>query len=273
MQTNKIYKKKFVKSSSDGQLAKVIKLSSKFGDSVEILNEAVVAACTTGHIEVVMWLLEHTAADKTGILTLARACRSNRLDIVKYLVEKHRVDDVNVPDGDDFTPLIDACYRVNMSTSLYLLRKVNDLDVNCTTGKELNTALHYTIWCSKNNGNTILHRVCECGIFHASEVLRFLYVGSYSINEQNNNGDTPLHKACRNGISHIVETLILAGADETITNDDRKTPSQLAVSQGHNDLLKFFYVDSFQQDVEQGCSLNKLKTSDNNGKKKNCMLQ
>ena len=61
------------------------------------------------------------------------------------------------------------------------------------------------------------------------------------MNEQNNVGDTPLHIACKLRHNNIVEALMLAGADETIANDEGKTPAQLAERKGGDrELLKLF---------------------------------
>ena len=68
-----------------------------------------------------------------------------------------------------------------------------------------------------------------------TKVLSLVYVRGHKMNVQDNYGDTPLHWACSNGHSDIVETLMLAGADETITNDDGETPAQVAESVGHSD--------------------------------------
>ena len=48
------------------------------------------------------------------------------------------------------------------------------------------------------------------------------------INVQDNAGYTPLHYACYLGHSDIVKTLMLAGADETITNNYWRTPARVA---------------------------------------------
>ena len=49
---------------------------------------------------------------------------------------------------------------------------------------------------------------------------------------------TPLHYACLSGRSDIIETLMLAEADKTITNDERTTPVQEAEKRRDSELLK-----------------------------------
>ena len=68
--------------------------------------------------------------------------------------------------------------------------------------------------------------------------MRLVNVDDHMINAQNNAGYTPLHYACRLGHSDIVKTLMLAGADETITDIVWLTSAQLAEVCGHPELLK-----------------------------------
>ena len=195
------------------------------------------------------WLREHTTADvnykdsKVRLDTpLAAACEQNHLDIVKYLVDTCHAD-INLPNRGNFTLLTEACRYVSLSVSIYLLLEVSDLDVN-VADSDGNTALHLAVWCDKDH-YTQLHEACVEG--DVTEVWRLVCVSGHKINVQNNYGDTPLHLACDYGHSDIVETLIFAGADETITNDDNKTPSQVAEKRGHSELLKFLNGDSLWQ--------------------------
>ena len=252
---------RFIYAALNGQLEEVIKLSSEFSNDVEVLSEALIRSCLMGHLDVVKWLVGHTAADvnynKDEWWTpLTAACIRDHLDIVKYLVETCHAD-VNLPDSGGYTSLTVACDYVNKSVSMYLLCKVSDLDVNIADRRG-NTALHLAVWCSKDRGYTQLHEACEYS-GDVTEVLRLVYVRGHKINVQNNFGYTPLHLACSYGHSDIVETLMLVGADETITNDDGKTPAQVAESRGHSELLKLLDRDSLWQ-VMLG-RRNKLKLS------------
>ena len=232
-------RKRFINAAHYGRLKDVMKLSNKFVGNVEALGEALIRSCWKGHLDVVKWLtMEHTAADvnyRSVIYTpLTAACDSGHLEIVKYLLNACRAD-VNLPDRYGYPPLIRACYSVHMTLSIYFLAEVIDLDVNIKD-KEGNTALHYAVWCIKEH-YIKLHRACNMG-GDVTEVLRLLYACGHNINAQDNDGDTALHLACDNGLYNIVETLILAGADETITNNDGETPAQLAEKRGHSELLK-----------------------------------
>ena len=120
---------------------------------------------------------------------------------------------------------------ISTSVSKYLLSEVNNLDVNIVNSSK-NTALHNTVWCGNDNGYTELHWACIKN--NVVDVLRLAYISGHSINVQDNNGYTPLHEVCYNGHNEIVETLMLAGADETMTNDHKQTLAQVARIKGHN---------------------------------------
>ena len=253
---------------SNGQLEAVIKLSTKFSDDVKLLSETLIWSCLEGHLDVVKWMVEHTAADVNytagiretltwgeevdGYFTpLTAACIYKHLDVLKYLVKTSRVD-VNLPDSDwGRTPLITACLYYSMSLSMYLLSEVSDLDVNIANNTGF-TALHFAVSCSKDYGYTQLHKACVKG--DVTEVMRLVNVDDHMINAQSNAGYTPLHLACRLGHSDIVKTLMLAGADETITDNYWLTPAQVAERYRHPELLKLLNRQTLWEE-----NLNKLK--------------
>ena len=240
-------RKNFFDAALSGRLTEVIELSNQLSNDVEACSKALIRSCTRGHLNVVKWLGGCTAADVNyynnegwGWNTpLTAACKNNHLNLVKYLVETCQVD-VNLSDNRGNTSLAWACLNVNMSMLMYFLCEVSDLDVNVAYS-DGNTALHLAVWCSEDD-YTQLHEACERG--NVTEVLRLVYVEGHKINVQDNKGFTPLHIACLNGHNDIVETLMLAGADETITNDIGKTPAQWAETVGHSELLKLLDRDS-----------------------------
>ena len=238
--------KSFFEAAQNGRLKEVSDLSTIFRNDSKVLNEAFIWACREGHLNAVKWLAEHTATDvnynnkEVWGTPLSAACYNDHLHILKYLVKTCHVN-VNLPDkySDMMTPLTMACSRVSMGVLMFLLREVDDLDINIAD-RYGNIALHYAVWCRKYD-YTQLHVTCGRG--DVTEVLRLVYVIGHDINVQDNNGDTPLHRACYYGHKNIIETLLLAGADETITNDDRKTLEQLVKGEELNELRKLLNID------------------------------
>ena len=261
------HRRRFIDAAYSGRLEEFIKLSSKFSNDVEVLSEALIWPCYWGHLNKVKWLMEHTAADvnyKSKDTPLTAACYYDNLDIVKYLVETCHAD-VNLLDSRGDTSLTMACRDVSMSLSMYLLCEVSDLNINIADS-DGNTALHLAVWCNEDRGYTQLHEACG-GMFgeyrgDVTEVRRLVYARGHKINVQDNDGNTSLHYACRNGYSDIVETLMLAGADETITNDEGETPAQVAVSRRYSKLLKFLDRVSLQQVMLRRNKLKQLSLVD-----------
>ena len=244
-------RKRIKVAASKGQLEDIVELSTKFSSDVKLLSETLIESSKEGHLAVVKWMVENTAADINykGVIKLTTpwkdevdafhtpltaACDYEHLDVVKYLVETSRID-VNLPDNKyGHTPLVQACLRDRVSVSMYLLNEVSEIDVNIAE-KRGYTALHFAVSCSRYNDYTQLHLACMKG--DMTEVMRLACVAQHLINLQSNVGYSPLHYACRFGHRDIVIRLMLEAADETITDLDGKTPAQLAEERGHKSLV------------------------------------
>ena len=258
----------------------------------KVLRKTLIRSCGEGNLELVTWLVEHTAADvnykatvraKTAwneemdvyITPLTAACWYGHVHIVKYLAEKSNVD-VNLPESNEwgYTPLIKACLNARMSVSTYLLQEVQNLDINVVDKKGY-TALHYAISCGRDNGRTALHKACIKG--DTDEVVKLLKLADtadymeyikehiisaqdHIINSQDNYSYTPLHYACFFGHSNIAKTLMVEGADETITNDLQKTPAQVAEWKGRSDMLKLLSRVSLMEVLHTNKLMNRLLT-------------
>ena len=253
-------KEKFITAARNGQLEDVIKMSKAFrGLNCQLASELLIETCMEGHKNVVQWLVENTTADinykgeitlKSAILKqdqpffftpLTAACYNGHLDIVKFMVETCRAR-VNLLDKGGFTPLTVACHRGKFSVSKYLINKLNNFEINFTNKKKLNTALHYAIWCTKQD-RTPLHEACQTR--DVPKVIELVYVQGHDINALDNRGCTSLHSACYYGFGDIVQILMMAGADETITNDYKCTPAQLAKKMGRIEVLELLDRDCF----------------------------
>ena len=235
----------------NGQLKVVQTLSDNFVNDKKVLSEGLIYSCVGGHLDVVTWLVKNTKvnASKRGSIELLNekqrkvqtfyftpltaACYNNHLNVVKYLMN-FQVN-VNWRDTAGYTPLAMACHRNSALVVNYLLNISDcEFNINYSNNKNGNTALHLTLSHSKFSW-TSLHEACSRN--DINEVRRLAYVANYMINVQDNADFTPLHTACHRGHYEIVKVLMLAGANETITNIYQQTPAQLAVREGHNNLL------------------------------------
>ena len=214
-------------------------------DSFGIAVTPLTAACYRGHLNIVQWLVQNTdadvnKADKYGVTPLTVACEYGNIEVVNWLIENTLVD-INKKGSGDRSPLVSACYNAwGNVTQILLVEGLVNQNVNIIDNRR-NSALHYTIWCNSDNGLTSLHRACLFGL--QREVSQLIYVNDASVNVQNNEGDTPLHLACLHGYSDIVEIVMMAGANETIANDNMLTAADLAKRKGHTNLLDLLNRD------------------------------
>ena len=151
-------------------------------------------------------------------------------------------------DAAGYTPLTMACHRDSALVATYLLNNISKIDINYANNKNGNTALHLTLSHCKFSW-TSLHEACSRN--DISEVRRLAYVANYMINLQDNAGFAPLYTACHRGHFEIVKVLMLAGANETITNIYQQTPAQLAVREGHNNLLNLLDRVTFWDEMQK----------------------
>lgn len=183
------------------------------------------------------WLIENTdlrndSRKLSPALYMAGA--KNRFDQVRWLVEHTSLrDDVRVLSNAIET----ACYNGHWRVVNWLLNNTQ-VDVNCIDNRG-NSALHAVIWFGRNRGQTELHKACRTmkPDVDLAILRRQLYVIGENIDEQDNDGNTPLHVACEYGHHTVVEFLMLASADETITNDRGQTPAEVAFRRGRIRLL------------------------------------
>jgi ankyrin repeat protein len=173
-------------------------------------KEELITAAREGRVDDVSRLLtEFSDDEQVKSETLSRACWDGQWDVVRWMIEHSEVD-VNIALTNHYPNTAD-------------------------------TVLHCVIWYNKHHW-TPLHRACARG--DDKEVYRLIYDCGHNINVQNNVGYTPLHWACWYGHSDVIVTLMLAGADETVTNDMRDTPALLAEGRDHKDVLKLLDRDT-----------------------------
>jgi hypothetical protein len=249
--------------------------------NVEALNDGLTSAITRGQLNVVTWLVEHTVLrDNVKALNdgLMNAIRNDQLNVITWLVEhtvlRHNVGALRnkltsaIKSGQlnvvtrlvEHTVLCDdvsflnvafqlACRHEQWNIAMFIIKSGAD-DVNITLVDRYS-----------RNWPTLMHRIIDFnGInLHVDDGLRFVWRGSMrdvckwayvdnqyvDINIQSQKGNTALHGACIIQRTDIAGALLLAGADETITNDMGCTPIQLLDSQRpHSEMLSLLDVSS-----------------------------
>ena len=258
----KAFFKQLLSAAKNGNLNDIVQTPKVSRDDVITISESLLLACKGGHLELVSWLVQDTVTDVNYISTetpLTHACRQGHLNVVQYLIQNSLVD-VNLRNIKGYTPLMSACLAAHQEISLFLLNESFNVDVNISDSNS-NVALHFAIWCSRNRFDP-LRQACKTG--DVLKVRELVYVLSDEINMQDNDGNTLLHIACQNGHGDIVEALMLGGADETVTNDCRLTPIDVAWESNYVKLLELLdsnsqYEDSFSRTVLKKRLLNETR--------------
>jgi hypothetical protein len=190
-----------------GRVDDVSQLSTHFTGDVDMLGGALGRACMYGQLNVVTWLVEHTVVHDNGVWlgwALVLACDYSHWNIVKWLLINTQVE------------VSKEAHFAGHNSILYWI-----ISFNADKSRLINKWLDMT------------------------ELCRRVYVCGENVNVQDNYaGDTPLHAACDRNNGDNVGALLLAGADETVTNDRGQTPVQYAVVWGRVKVLPLLDVSS-----------------------------
>jgi ankyrin repeat protein len=204
-QQNWLIKNRLWQAAVESRVDDVSRFSTHFAGDVYTLNVALKTACQYGQLNVVTWLVEHTVLRDDG----------------KRLGEA----------------LVEACRSGHWNIVKWLVYNAQ-VDVN-NVSVENNKILHHVI--SFNNNNLMLQSTMSGGM---TDLCRRVYMCGEDVNMYDNgNRDTLLHWACEYK-SDIVGALLLAGADETIANDNGLTPVQWAAKRGRQNILPLLDVSS-----------------------------
>ena len=110
-------------------------------------NTALIEASINGNLKSVTTLLKNNAnvsiTNRDGNTAFMEACRYNKLNIVKFFLDEHKVPDINKQNQDGKTALMYACKMGN-----YLLSKIlieNGADINIKTSIYMSTALEFAM--------------------------------------------------------------------------------------------------------------------------------
>mmetsp|Transcript_23485 Transcript_23485/g.58779 ORF Transcript_23485/g.58779 Transcript_23485/m.58779 type:complete len:548 (-) Transcript_23485:213-1856(-) len=179
-----------------------------------------------------------TLQDETGQTLLHVACELGNLVIVRYLLERLKLD-VNVRDKNGWTPLHSACKAGQLDITDYLLSFGAD---GAVTTSDSDTPLHYFARCSDRDCNPHLYQ---------STLERLVKVNNVLINLQNKHGETALHSACLQGRKKCVEYLIKNGAQTNrATKRSGDFPIHSSIRAGKLEILKILVDNGVQLKVK-----------------------
>jgi hypothetical protein len=193
----------------------------------EAVVEAVHRAAREGDAVSVTRMLDEDPGLLSSVLrgeTLLRDAVSNgHMDLMRLLLERGaEVNQANVHGG---TALVVAVFRGFEEMVSALL----------TSGADISRK---GFW-----GQTMLMLASLHG--HVAVVRLLLRsMEGRGLNERDNDGRTALCHSCREGHADVLRTLLLAGADHTIANNDDMTPLQIAEEREHHECVGVIQVST-----------------------------
>lgn len=183
-------------------------------------STCLITAVMQGNKTIVKLLLDHGADPNEfngRCYPLSRAAYNGNLPIVKMLCDAGA--DLEVRDGIDYTPLMDACRNGYLELVQELIQRGANVNVVCNWGY----------------GRTPLFAAAQWG--HINNMMIELINAGADINYKNKKGHTALYTACVDKREDVAILLVKAGAD---LGGDRqgRTPLMLAASDGLTELVK-----------------------------------
>ena len=197
------------------------------------------SACKTSRdIKSIELLLEYGASKDVkainGLSFLDFATANDDSSVLKYILEHHYYTDINEPDDNGCTPLLNACLWGKNTESIELLLK---------SGADRQAR--------NNRGTTMLH---YAAINDDSSVLKYILEHHYytDINEPDDNGCTPLLNACLWGKNtESIELLLKSGADRQARNNRGTTMLHYAAINDDSSVLKYILEHHYYTDINE----------------------
>ena len=177
--------------------------------------------CTTGTVDELWLMLVHglniKVRDSDSATLIQKAVYSvNPLPIMSLLIEQGC--SVNSRGAHGYTPLHEACYTPRVDVAQFLLRCKGNVDA------------------LSQNGSTPLMIACRNGNLEMVELL--LRDGQADPDDGGERGWTPLLLACIEGHTQVVKVLLEYGADPNYKLPDQSTVIHEAVQTNQLDVLK-----------------------------------
>ena len=196
-------------------------------------------ACKEEKIDIVKRLIKAganvNAQDENGITALMFACKNNNFDIAKILLGAKA--DVNIKDHDGYTALRYACIVENFEI-------VNTL---ITAGADVNS--------QDKLGSTALFSVDK-----NIDIVKALLAAGANVNSKLDDGFTLLMYKCKYGKDNLelVKTLIVHGAEVNAQDENGKTALMIACEKGYKDKVNALLAagaDISKKDNKNGTAL------------------
>jgi len=217
-------------------------------------KEDIFVAAANGNMSLLTTMLDQqkidiNSVDNDGSTALHWACLKNRMEIVKYLLERGaHIDVANQTEGH--TALMWSCVSGNIAVTHYLLEQ--GANVYKVDNRGYN-ALHHAI---QNNQPIVAHFLISKGVFVDSkdneghtplmwasylefeDCIRYLISQGSDIHLSDNSGMTALHWSSVKGKLKSAKSLLYYGADPKVKDQEGETPSQMAKRKGYEKLSK-----------------------------------
>ncbi|XP_076285725.1 uncharacterized protein LOC143211701 isoform X2 [Lasioglossum baleicum] len=223
---NILLRKEFERISSAGnfgELQRKVRIDSYKGVMYEIKKQKLFEAIGRNNIGDVKELINHgvsiDANNNKGQTPLHYAAKSDKLEVVKYLIEEKGAN-VNVKDNDGQTPLHSAANSDKLEVVKYLIEE---------KGANVNV--------KDNDGQTPLHSAAKSDKL---EVVKYLVDKGANVNVKDNDGQTPLHSAAKSDKLEVVKYLIEEkGANVNVKDNDGQTPLHSAADHGKLEVVRY----------------------------------
>jgi ankyrin repeat protein len=150
------------------------------------------------------------------------AAREGHVDVARVLLA--RGADVNRGDFVGGTPIYVAAFNGHEEVATLLLR----------AGADIRTRESLAVW-------TPLTAACYSGDLGVTHLL-LRHMRGEGLDERDEDGSTALWWACGLRHAEVCRALLLAGADDTIADDDGRTPRQIAQEEEDNPCTAVFEV-------------------------------